>query len=178
MALELANIRRGDAVVVFGIVLLVDAVAGARLRGAGRIIAIGIRPNCVKLAKEYGATDNIISYKDGDIVKQILELEKDKVDSVILASGDASSINQALQIVRNNGSISNVNFIDTTETFHVPASICSYGICDINIKGGYCPGGALRMKTMLNLIRYGRVALEKMLNYKFEGFDKSGMPTW
>lgn len=37
------------------------AVAGARLLGAGKIIAIGTRPNCVELAKEYGATD-IVSY--------------------------------------------------------------------------------------------------------------------
>ena len=169
---ELADIQLGDSVVVFGIGPVgLMAVAGARLKGAGRIIAIGSRPNCVKLAKEYGATD-IINYKEGNIVEQVLNLENKKVDNVILAGGNASSINDALQIVKNNGSVANVNFIDTSEIFHVPASIYSYGICDINMKGGYCPGGALRMEKMLDLIRYGRIAPEKMLNYKFEGFDK------
>jgi hypothetical protein len=38
----------------------------------------------VKLAKEYSFTD-IVSYKEGDIVEQILKLVTEKVDSVILA---------------------------------------------------------------------------------------------
>ncbi len=62
------------------------AIAGAALRGAGRIFAIGTRPNCVALAKEYGATD-IISYKEGDIVEQITALAGRQVDCAILAGG-------------------------------------------------------------------------------------------
>lgn len=63
------------------------AVAGAALRGAGRILAVGTRPNCVALAKEYGATD-IISYKDGSIDEQVMKLTDGKgVDKVIVAGG-------------------------------------------------------------------------------------------
>jgi len=38
-------------------------VAGAALRGAGRIIAVGSRPNTMKLAGQYGATD-LVDYKN------------------------------------------------------------------------------------------------------------------
>ena len=51
--------------------------------GAGRIFAVGSRPECVKLAKEYGATD-IINYKEGDIVEQILEKNGGQVDRCII----------------------------------------------------------------------------------------------
>ena len=169
---EMADVQLGDTVVVFGIGPVgLMAVAGAKLRGAGRIIAIGTRPNCVALAKEYGATD-IVSYKGGDIVEQILSLEGGKVDCVIIAGGNAESMNQALKIVKNNGVVANVNFFDYSETFNIPAYNWGLGMSDITIRGGFCPGGALRIKKMLNLIKNGRIAPEKMLNYKFEGFDK------
>ena len=75
---EMADVQLGDSVVVFGIGPVgLMAVAGAKLRGAGNIYAIGTRKNCAELAKEYGATD-IISYKDGDLVQQILEKEGGK----------------------------------------------------------------------------------------------------
>lgn len=169
---EMAEVQLGDTVVVFGIGPVgLMAVAGAKLRGAGRIIAIGTRPNCIALAKEYGATD-IVSYKDGDLVEQVLALEGGKADCAIIAGGTADSLNQALQIVKNNGFVSNVNFYDATETFSIPAFNWGLGMSDITIRGGFCPGGALRIKKMLNLIKNGRIAPEKLLNYTFEGFDK------
>ncbi|WP_294525500.1 zinc-binding dehydrogenase [uncultured Allofournierella sp.] len=169
---EMADIQLGDTVVVFGIGPVgLMAVAGARLRGAGRIIGIGTRPNCAELAREYGATD-IVSYKDGDVVQQILELEGGKVDRAILAGGDASTLNQALSVVKSNGVVSNVTFLDPTDTYHIPAPLWGLGMSDISICGGFCPGGAYRIQKMLRLIQNGRVAPEKMLNYQYDGFDK------
>ncbi|WP_040210675.1 zinc-binding dehydrogenase [Clostridium polynesiense] len=168
---EMADVQFGDTVVVFGIGPVgLMAVAGARLRGAGRIIAIGTRPNCVELAKEYGATD-IVSYKEGDIVEQILAMEG-KVDCVIIAGGNAGSMNQALSITKPNGTIANVNFYDATESFQIPVLLWGLGMSDIKIRGGFCPGGAYRIEKMLSLIKNDRVHPEKLLNYKFEGFDK------
>ena len=71
---ELADVQFGDTVCVIGIGPVgLMSVAGAAIRGASRLFAVGSRPNCVALAKEYGATD-IINYRDGDIVKQVMEL--------------------------------------------------------------------------------------------------------
>lgn len=146
-----AEIKLGDSVVVFGIGPVgLMAVAGAKLLGAGRIYAIGTRPNCVELAKEYGATD-IISYKEGDVVEQILALEGKQVDRVIIAGGNANSMNQALQLVRSNGNISNVNFFDSADEFNVPAPEWGLGMADVTIKGGMCPGGAYRVEKNVKL---------------------------
>ena len=168
---EMAEVQFGDTVVVFGIGPVgLMAVAAAALRGAGRIIAIGTRPNCVALAKEYGATD-IISYKDGNTVGQILNL-CGQVDSAIIAGGNGSALNEALQIVKSNGTIANVNFFDATEVFTIPAYLWGLGMSDVAIRGGFCPGGAYRTQQMLNLIAHGRIDPSKLLNYKYEGFDK------
>lgn len=95
---EMANIKLGDTVVVFGIGPVgLMSVCGARLLGAGKIIAIGTRSNCVELAKEYGAT-HIVSYKDGDVVEQIEKIAGGKVDSCIIAGGDCTTMNQALSV--------------------------------------------------------------------------------
>ena len=171
-AVENADIHYGDNVVVFGIGPVgLMSVAGTALAGAGRIFAIGTRPNCVALAKEYGATD-IISYKEGDIVQQILDLNHGQVDKVILAGGDGKSFNQALQLVRPNGIISNVNFLDATDSINFPAPLWGLGMSNVTFKSGFCPGGARRIERLIRMIQADRVHPGKLLNYKFEGFDK------
>lgn len=169
---EIANIKLGDTVVVFGIGPVgLMSVCGARLLGAGKIIAIGTRSNCVELAKEYGAT-HIVSYKDGDVVEQIEKIAGGKVDSCIIAGGDCTTMNQALSVIKFNGTISNVNNVDVTDAYHIPALLLGLGMSDVTLKNGFCPGGAFRMKKMMALIQAGRVQPEKLLNYKYEGFNK------
>lgn len=112
---ELSDISFGDTVVVLGIGPVgLMAVAGAKLRGAGRIIAVGSRPVCVEAARYYGATD-IVNYKDGDITRQIYRLtDKQGADSCIICGGDDSALDQAIAIVRNGGTIGNVNYFTTS----------------------------------------------------------------
>ena len=51
---ELADVQFGDTVLVIGIGPVgLMSVAGASLRGASRIIAVGTRPKCVEAAKKY-----------------------------------------------------------------------------------------------------------------------------
>ena len=52
---ELADVQFGDTVLVIGIGPVgLMVVAGANMRGASRIIAVGTRPVCVAAAKKYG----------------------------------------------------------------------------------------------------------------------------
>ncbi|MCI1903470.1 MAG: zinc-binding dehydrogenase [Enterococcaceae bacterium] len=168
---ENAEVSFGDTVVIFGIGPVgLMAVAGTALRGAGKIIAIGTRPNCVELAKEFGATD-IVSYKDGDVVEQILAMGG-KVDKVILAGGNCSTMNQALALVKPNGIISNMNFLDVKDKFDIPAALWALGMGDITIRSGFCPGGARRIERLLEIIKAGRCHPGKLLNKKYTGFSE------
>lgn len=170
-AVENAEVTYGDTVVVFGIGPVgLMAVAGAALRGAGRIIAVGTRPNCVALAREFGAND-IVSYKDGDVVQQILDLTG-QVEKVIIAGGDCKTMNQALQLCKANGVISNINFLDISDSFQIPSYQWGLGMGDVTLRSGFCPGGARRIQRLLNIIQAGRIHPGKLLNARFDGFDK------
>jgi len=169
---ELAEIGFGDTVVVIGIGPVgLMAVAGARLRGAGRIIAVGTRPNCIKTAKEYGATD-IVSYKEGDIVEQIMSMTEGGADKVIIAGGNQNTFTQAIAMTKECGTIANVNFFDVSETLSMPAYLWGLGMSNKDIRGGFCPGGALRIIKMLNMIQAGRIDTTKLITHRFYGFDK------
>ena len=111
MGAENANIPIGGTVAVLGIGPVgLCGIAGAKLRGAGRIFAVGTRPKPVEVAKKYGATD-IVSYKDGDTVEQILEATDGKgVDSVIVSGGGPDILVDAVNVAKAGATISNNNY--------------------------------------------------------------------
>ncbi|MDR2709217.1 MAG: zinc-binding dehydrogenase [Elusimicrobiota bacterium] len=169
---ELADIDWGDNVVVLGIGPVgLMCVAGAKLKGAARIIATGTRPICIDIAKQYGATD-IVNYKNGRVPEQVQELLKGKADKVIIAGGGPETLAESLEMIKPTGTISNVNFFDPKDVFTIPAPLWDLGMGDVSIKGGFCPGGAERIRRLLNIIAAGRVDPSKMITQRFEGFDK------
>lgn len=170
---ELANIQVGSSVAVIGIGAVgLMAVAGAKLRGAGRIIAVGSRPTCVEAAKFYGASD-IVNYKTGDIGKQIMNLTKGKgVDRVIIAGGTPETLIQAVSMVKPGGVVSNVNYHGTGDFLPIPRLEWGCGMAHKTIVGGLCPGGRLRMEMLIDLVKYDRVDLSKLVTHVYHGFDK------
>nr|ABC50090.1 secondary-alcohol dehydrogenase [Thermoanaerobacter ethanolicus JW 200] len=169
---ELAEIELGATVAVLGIGPVgLMAVAGAKLRGAGRIIAVGSRPVCVDAAKYYGATD-IVNYKNGPIESQIMDLTEGKgVDAAIIAGGNADIMATAVKIVKPGGTIANVNYFGEGDVLPVPRLEWGCGMAHKAIKGGLCPGGRLRMERLIDLVFYKRVDPSKLVTHVFQGFD-------
>lgn len=170
---ELANIPVGGSVAVLGIGPVgLMAVAGARLRGAGRIIAVGSRPVCVEAAKFYGATD-IVDYHNGDIVEQIRRLTGNKgLDSVIIAGGEGDMLAKAVMIARPGGTVANINYFGNGDMLPVPRVDWGCGMAHIDIRGGLCPGGRARMERLADLVRYNRVDPGKLVTHVFHGLDQ------
>ena len=98
---ELADVQFGDTVLVVGIGPVgLMSVAGTNMRGASRIIAVGTRPVCVEAAKKYGATD-FISYKNGPIWKQVMDMTDGKgVDKVVIAGGGVETFAEAVKCLK------------------------------------------------------------------------------
>ena len=70
-AVNTGNVGRGDAVAVIGCGGVGNAaIAGARLAGASKIIAIDIDPRKLEWATSLGATD-VIDAGDGDVVEAV-----------------------------------------------------------------------------------------------------------
>ena len=169
---ELADVQYGDSVCVIGIGPVgLMSVAGAALRGAGRLFAVGSRPNCVSAAKAYGATD-IINYREGDIVTQIMDKTGGQgVDKVIVAGGDNDTFIQAVTMVKPGGRIGNVNYLGSGDYVRIPRVEWGCGMGHKTIAGGLMPGGRLRMEKLAALLVNGRLDTSLLLTHRFRGFE-------
>ncbi len=170
---DLADVRFGDSVVVVGIGPVgLMSVAGANMRGASHIYAVGTRPNCVAAAKAYGATD-IINYKEGDIADQILEKTNGKgVDRVIVAGGNNDTFAQAIRMLKPGGKIGNVNYLGSGDYIRIPRIEWGVGMGHKSIVGGLTPGGRLWMEKMAALLETGKLDTSLLVTHTFHGFDK------
>ncbi|MDR0308650.1 MAG: NAD(P)-dependent alcohol dehydrogenase [Coriobacteriales bacterium] len=171
-ASEMAGVKFGDDVCVIGIGPVgLMAVAGAALRGAANLYAVGTRPNCIKVAKEYGATE-IVSYKAGPIHEQILELTKGKgVDRVLIAGGDVDTFDTAVRMLKPGGAIGNVNYLGSGDYIKIPREAWGVGMGHKTIHAGLMPGGRLRMEKLSQMIVNGRVDPSLMITHRFDGFE-------
>lgn len=170
---ELAEVKFGDTVVVFGIGPVgLMSVAAAKLRGAAKLIAVGTRPECVKLAKEYGATD-IVSYKEGNVIEQIMALTGGKgADACIVAGGGMEALNNAVAVAKcGNGMIGMLEVITGEETMTIDNIYIGGFLAHKTIRGGLCPGGRKRMERLLAMVETGRVDPSKLITHRFEGLE-------
>ena len=169
---ELANVQFGDNVVVIGIGPVgLMAVAGAALRGASNLYAVGSRTNCIQVAREYGATD-IINYREGDIVEQIMDKTHGAgVDRVIIAGGDVNTFAQAVKLLKPGGVIGNVNYLGEGDYIPIPRIEWGCGMGHKLIAGGLMPGGRLRMEKLASLLVTGRLDVDKLITHRFDGLE-------
>ena len=171
-AVELADVQFGDTVLVIGIGPVgLMSVAGANLRGASRIIAVGTRPVCVEAAKKYGATD-FISYKNGSISEQVLKMTDGKgVDRVCMAGGGCATFEEAVKALKAGGKVGNVNYLGSGEFITIPRVEWGVGMGHKTINGGLMPGGRLRMEKLGSLVSSGRLDVSPLSTHVTEGWD-------
>lgn len=157
-AAEGAAIPIGGTVAVFaaGPVGLM-AIQGARLRGAGLIIAVEGIPHRQRLARRMGA-DVVIDPNTDQVVPRIMALTDDVgVDSSIEALGSETTLAQAIEATRPGGTICNAGYHGKGETVGIPRAGWGVGMAEKTITTVLCPGGRVRMERLLRLIRNGRV---------------------
>lgn len=169
---ELADVQFGDTVLVVGIGPVgLMSVAGASLRGASRIIAVGTRPNCVAAAKGYGASD-FISYKNGSIEDQVLELTGGKgVDKAVIAGGGVETFSSVVKCLKPGGKIGNVNYLGSGDVISIPRVEWGVGMGHKQINGGLMPGGRLRMEKLGALVAAGKLDVSPLSTHVYDGWE-------
>ena len=173
-ASKMAGVTFGDAVAVIGIGPVgLMALRGAVLHGAGRVFAVGSREKTVEVAKKYGATD-IVDYHNGRISDQILEATNGQgVDKVLIVGGNAAdTFEEAVRMLKPDGSIGNVNYLNGHDDVVFNAGDWGVGMGHKTIHGGLMPGGRLRMEKLAQLVVNGRIDPSLMITHRFEGFEK------
>ena len=170
---ELADVQYGDSVLVIGIGPVgLMSVAGASLKGASRILAVGTRPKCIEVAKKYGANE-FISYKNGPIDEQVLKLTNGKgVDKVIIAGGGVETFAEAIKCLKAGGKIGNVNYLGEGDNVLLPRLEWGVGMGHKAVFGGLMPGGRLRSEKLGSLVSSGRLDVKPLITHVYHGWDE------
>jgi threonine dehydrogenase-like Zn-dependent dehydrogenase len=163
---ESANIKIGDIVAIFaqGPIGL-SATAGARLRGAGLIIAVDGVDERLSMAKQMGA-DITLDFRKVDVVDEILKLTGGRgVDASIEALGKQETFEAALRVLKPGGTLSSLGVYSSD--LSIPLNAFSAGLGDHKIITSLCPGGKERMRRLMSVIQSGRLNLAPMVTHRF-----------
>ncbi len=115
-----AQVRPGETVAVIGCGGVgLNALQGARIAGAGRIIAIDVVSSKLEMAKRFGATDTIDA-STTDPVGELLELTDGGVDHAFDAIGRPSTPGQAFAMLRPGGTATVIGMIPLGAMIELP----------------------------------------------------------
>lgn len=105
-AINTATIRPGDTVAIIGCGGVgLNVIQGARIAGAGRIIAVDMFDSKLEMAKDFGATD-VVNASEGDSVAAVQALTDGRgADVSFEVIGLAPTIDQAINMTRNGGEV-------------------------------------------------------------------------
>jgi S-(hydroxymethyl)glutathione dehydrogenase/alcohol dehydrogenase len=103
-AVNTANVQLGDSVAVIGCGGVgLNAIQGARLRGAGKIVAVDVSEQKLEAAERFGATDTV-NAAEVDTVEALLAMTAGAgLDVAIEAIGNPNTVATALKSVRRGG---------------------------------------------------------------------------
>ena len=167
---EQANIKIGDFVAVFaqGPIGLC-ATAGARLRGASRIIVVDGIDERLSIARLMGA-DEVVNFRKTDVVDEILRLTDGRgVDAAIEALGTQATFEAALRVLKPGGTLSSLGVYSTD--LKIPLGPFAAGLGDHRIITSLCPGGKERMRRLMNVIETERVDLAPLVTHHYKLAD-------
>ncbi len=105
IAFNAAEVQAGQSVGVFGCGGIgLSAILGAKLRGAGMIVAVDVIEEKLRMARDAGAT-HIINARTADPVEAVLALLSRGLDCAIEAAGRSETMEAAFRSVREGGGL-------------------------------------------------------------------------
>ncbi len=173
-ALNAAHVQPGESVLVLGQGGIgLAAVAGARIAGASRIVAVDTSEAKEPLARAAGATDFLLA--DPTLGKQLRAMTEGRgVDRALECVGSAATIRQAWTSVRRGGTCVVVGLgpkdqqvsFNPLELFHFSRTLVS------SIYGNSDP--AVDIPVLVEHLRSGRLDLSAMVT---DRVDLAGVPS-
>jgi S-(hydroxymethyl)glutathione dehydrogenase/alcohol dehydrogenase len=176
-ALNTVNIPAGASVVILGLGGVgLSALQGARIVGAGKIIAIDAQPWKFSLAQNLGATD-CINAKEGDPIAAVQELTGGGADFVFECIGLVPTVQQAVAMTGRGGTTVLVGVVPMSEL--VPISASDLTLQEKKITGSYMGSNRFRfdMPKYIDFYLDGRLHLDEMISSRIkleevnDGFD-------
>jgi Zn-dependent alcohol dehydrogenase len=163
-----AQVQPGSTVVILGAGGLgLNAVQGAALAGAGRVITVDLLDNKLDAATNFGATD-VINAGQTDAVEAVLELTAGrKADDVIVTVGSDAAIQQALKMVRQGGSVTLVGM--PPESVKSELTVRFFAFNGLRLQGSFMGSTRLQIDVPRLAEQYlrGKLKLDELITARY-----------
>jgi len=176
--LNTVHVPAGASVVVIGCGGVgLAAIQGARIVGAGRIIAVDTQPWKFELARALGATD-CVDAKAGDPVAAVHQRTGGGADFAFECIGLIPTVQQAVAMTGRGGTTVLVGVVPLTQL--VPISAADVTLQEKKITGSYMGSNRFRfdMPRYVDFYLDGRLKLDEMISSRIaldqvnEGFER------
>ncbi|MGL3149023.1 zinc-binding dehydrogenase [Microbacterium sp. A82] len=160
-AINTARVRPGETVAVVGCGGVgLNVIQGARIAGAGRIIAVDRSPVKAEAARAFGATDVVIA--DGTEAEQILELTSGGVDHAFEAVGLRVTAEAAFRMLAIGGTATVVGLLPEGESIAVSGVDLTFGR---TLQGSNMGSNRFRIDIprYLEMYRKGTLLLDELI---------------
>jgi S-(hydroxymethyl)glutathione dehydrogenase/alcohol dehydrogenase len=158
-----ARVEPGTSVAVIGCGGVgLNAVQGAALAGAARVIAIDRVPSKLELAKSMGATD-VVDATGVDVVKAVKDLTGGGVHYSFEAIGSKTAAEQSFFMLRPGGAATIIGMIPVGESIELPGHAF---LTERKIQGSMMGSNRFRvdMPRYIDLYLQGRLKLDELVS--------------
>ena len=162
-----AKVEPGATVAVIGCGGIgLNAVQGAYLSGASRIIAIDMLDTKLELAKQFGATDTV-NASDGTAVQQVMQLTGGGVHYSFEAIGLKVAAEQAFAMLRRGGTATVIGMIPIGQSVELPGFAF---LGEKKIQGSSMGSNRFRvdMPRYVELYMQGRLKLDELVSARIK----------
>jgi len=172
-----AGVKAGQSVAVFGLGGVgLAALLGARLAGAGPLVAVDRVPAKLDLARELGATDTVLAGED--TVEQVKAATGGGPDHALETVGSETVLADAYAATRRGGTTVTVGLPHPERMLSIPA--VSLVTEERTLKGSYLGScnPPVDVPRFVDLYLEGRLPVERLLTHRLaldeinEGFDR------
>ncbi|MED5261104.1 MAG: Zn-dependent alcohol dehydrogenase [Myxococcota bacterium] len=167
-ALRTVNIPAGATVAIVGCGGVgLAALQGARIGGAGQIIAVDTQVWKFDLARKLGATD-CVDASDGDAVAAVHDLTGGGADFVFECIGLVPTVQQSVAMTGRGGTAVLVGVVPMTEM--VPLSAADLTLQEKKVTGSYMGSNRFRfdMPKYIDFYLDGRLRLDEMISSRIQ----------
>jgi len=165
-AMNTANIRQGDKVAVIGCGGVgLNVIQGARVQGAGEIIAVDLSDTKLQMAKDFGATQTV-NAGDGDPVAKVMELTEGRgADVAFEVIGLQQTIEQTVNMTRRGGQAILVGVPKMDAMLAVPAFL-GVVLQSKEIKGCWYGSSNVQqdIPKLIELYKSGELKLDELIS--------------
>ena len=158
-----AKVGAGETVAVLGAGGIgLNAIQGAAIAGAGRIIAVDMNDTKLKLAESFGATD-LVNAGDGDPVAQIMELTGGGVHHAFEAIGLKATAEQSFMMLRSGGTATVIGMIPLGQSIELPGYMF---LSEKKIQGSNMGSNRFRtdMPRYVDMYLNGKLKLDELVS--------------